>query len=432
MAATTDPVRLLLIGAPGGEIRIAAGMARDHGAEVVMADTPADAVARLRYASVGLVMIDVETDVAAFMAQLAAERIRVPVLGCGIAAPAERAVAAIRAGARDYVPLPPDRALIAAALACAASRPAPELIGADPALVRALAFGQAMAVSRVPVLVVGEPGTGKETVARAIHEASGRSGRFLAIECAGVAAEIVESELFGHEAQAFPGAAARRTGRIEQAAGGTLFVRDIDCLAAGAQARLMAALRDMPDVRLIAASAIDLPGRVAASEFRADLLARLATAEVCLPPLRDRIGDLPALAAYFAGRLAAQHDRTARPFRADALALLAGYRWPGNVRELEDVVHRALVLARGEAIAPDDIVLADGSRIAVTAPDGEAQVAGLVGRTVGEVERALILRTLECCHGNRTSASGILGISVRTMRNKLKTFIEAGIPVPAV
>jgi len=430
----SEGVILLLIGAPDGELRTAAQIARDHGAQVAMADGVAEGAAWLRAATAGLVMIDVMADVPAFMDRLRTERIRVPVVACGIDAPADRAVAAIRAGATDYVPLPPDRALIAAALACAAVRPAPVLVGADEALSRALRFGLAMAPSRVPVLIVGEPGTGKETAARSIHAASGRAGGFLAVECCGVAAEIVESELFGHAAGTFPGAAARRAGKVEQAAGGTLFLRDIDCLSAAAQARLMAMLREAAEVRLIAATAADLSARVAGGTFRADLLARLAIAELHLPPLRERVADLPALVTHLAERLARQHDRPARQVDAAALTLLAAHGWPGNVRELEDVMHRALVLARGPAITPDDIVLADGSRIAPSAPatsalPGEAAVGPLVGRTVEEVERALILRTLERCRGNRTSASGILGISVRTMRNKLKAFVEAGIPV---
>lgn len=428
----SNHIRLLLIGAPGGEFAAAAEIASAQGAEVTMAVTPAEGVATLRGVSAGLVMIDVASDVPGFMAQLAQERIRVPVLACGIQATAEQAVAAIRAGARDYVPLPPDRELIAAALASAATRPAVTLVGQDPATLRALAFGRAMAASRVPVLVFGETGTGKETVARAIHDSSGRAGRFLGVECAGVAAEIVDSELFGHAIGAFPGATARRAGKIEQAANGTLFVRDIDCLGPVAQMKLVDALAAAGDVRLIAATTADLAARVASGQFRGDLLALLATAEVRLPPLRDRGGDITRLATHFADRLAHQHGRAPRAFGEAALAALSHYRWPGNIRELEDVVHRALVLAQGSVIAADDVVLANGARLEPLRDDGvggNEPVASLVGRTVEEVERALILQTLERCRGNRTSASGILGISVRTMRNKLKTFIEAGIAV---
>jgi len=439
-----DTIRLLLVGAPGTEFRLAASMARDAGAEVVMADTIADAVALLRVGHAGLVMVDVELDVPALMAQLRAERFAVPVLACGIDAPAAKAVAAIRAGARDYVPLPPQADLIAAAITSVIPQPAVTMIGDDPALRRAADFGLAMAHSRAPVLISGENGTGKEVMARAIHAASGRSGRFLTVECSGVAADIVEAELFGHEAGAFPGAVARRLGRIEEAAEGTLFLRDVECLSAATQAKLVAALQEgvvrrlggtgaSPiSARLIASTRRDLDERVAAGSFRGDLLGRLALVRIALPPLRERTADVPLLVRHFTACVAAANGLPPLPFTNKSLALLAGYHWPCNVRELEDVVHRAMLLAHGAVIAPDSIVLTDGSRIAAPAatdPADRMEVEALVGRTVEEVERELILQTLERCHGNRTSASSILGISVRTMRNKLKTFIEAGIPV---
>lgn len=437
-----DAIRLLLVGTPGTEFRAAAEMARSAGAAVTMADDCAAALDLLRGPGAGLVMIDVELEVAPFMQQLRRERFAVPVLACGVDASATRAVAAIRAGARDYVPLPPQRDLIAAAIGSAVPSPTVEMLGQDPALQRAAGFAMAMAASRAPVLVTGERGSGKEVLARAVHDASGRAGRFLVVECAGVSAEIVESELFGHEAGAFPEAVASRTGRLEKAAGGTLLLRDVDCLAQATQEKLFAAIQDgavrrlggsqvVPlDARLIASTSSDLDARVAEGAFRADLLARLALVRVAMPPLRERASDIPLLAAHFADRHAAANGVPARPFTAEALALLAGYAWPGNVRELEDLVHRAVLLAQGPQIGAEAIVRIDGSRIA---PSGDgaprAEVDGLVGRTVEEVERELILQTLERCHGNRTTASHILGISVRTMRNKLKTFIEAGIPV---
>ena len=437
-----DTIRLLLVGAPGTEFRLAASMARDTGAEVAMADTVADALVLLRASPAGLVMVDVELDVADLLAQLRAERFAVPVLACGIDAPAARAVAAIRAGALDYVPLPPQADLIAAAITSVVPQPAVKMVGEDPALLRAAGFGLAMAHSRAPVLVTGERGAGKEVLARAIHASSGRAGPFLAVECSGVAPEIVAAELFGHEAGAFPGAVARRLGRLEKAARGTLFLHNVDCLSPATQAELVAALRDgavrrlgggepLPlGARLIASTRRDLEALVADGGFRADLLARLALVRVAVPPLRERLGDLPLLVRHFSERLALANGLSPRPFTADALASLGGYGWPGNVRELEDVVHRAMLLAQGSAIGPDAIVLTDGSRLPATAADSAGRtVEALVGRTVEEVERELILQTLERCHGNRTSASGILGISVRTMRNKLKTFIEAGIPV---
>ena len=416
-------VGLLLIGAPGTELRLAAEMAREAGADVAMADTPDLALVRLRREHRALVMIDVETDVAGFLSRLRHERFALPVLACGIDAPAERAVAAIRAGACDYVPMPPQRELIAAALALVAAAPDTTLIGKAPAFLRATAAIAALAPARTSVLILGERGSGKAHLARALHTAHDARLPFLSIGCGDDAREIVETTLFGREpgvaAEADPG----RVGGIDQARTGTLVLRDVDRLAPVAQARLVERLRRADDVRLVATSAADLPDRVAAGAFRGDLLARLAGAEIRVPPLRERPGDAALLAAHFA-RGAAQGS--AGGVDPDALALLDGYAWPGNVRELEDVVQRALILSRGAAIGPADLVLANGERLTAVA---NVEVASLVGRTVEEVERALILRTLERCHGNRTSASGILGISVRTMRNKLKTFIEAGIAV---
>lgn len=436
----TGPIRLLLVGTPGTELHVAAGMAREAGAEVAMAATVADALARLRERQAGLVMIDVHLDVADLVDRLRAERFAVPVLGCGIDAPASLAVAAIRAGARDYVPLPPQRELIAAAITSVIPAATDELIGDDPALHRALDYARTMARSRAAMLVCGEGGTGKAVIARIVHAASGRPGTFATAECAGIAADILDAELWGHEAGAFPGAVARRVGRLEEAAGGTLLLRDIDRMAPATQARLAATLAEgvvrrlggdtaMPlTARLVATAAADPDAAVADGRLRADLLARLGLVRVSLPPLRDRAGDIAALVAHFVTRLAAADGLPPRAFADDTLALLATYRWPCNVRELEEVVHRALLLATGAQVTPADIVLHDGSRID-PAPAGQSAPPPLVGRTCEEVERDLILQTLAHCGGNRTSASGILGISVRTMRNKLKTFIEAGIPV---
>jgi DNA-binding NtrC family response regulator len=440
-------IRLLLIGEPGSEFRLAAELARQAGADVAMADAPAHALDLLREGGADLVMIDVETDVQGFMANLRSERFTIPVLACGIEASAERAVAAIRAGARDYVPLPPQRDMIAAAIASVVQRRAVTRIGTHPVLARALQLATAVAASGAPVLVTGEKGSGKEIMARAIHEASGRADPMLVVECAGVAADVLESELFGHEAGAFPGAAARRTGQLERAGTGTILLREVGALAPNTQARLLAALVEQRftriggdefapfRARLIASTSLDLDTAVASGSFRADLLVRLGLVRVEVPALRARGEDIGELAKHFAERLAEADCVEPRPFSDAALALLGRYGWPGNVRELEDCVHRAVLLASGGRIEAEDFVRSDGTRLIdleMAEPD-RFQIQGLVGRTVEEVERELILQTLERCHGNRTSASNILGISVRTMRNKLRTFIEAGIAVsPAI
>ncbi|WP_404367706.1 sigma-54-dependent transcriptional regulator [Sphingomonas sp. MMS24-J45] len=436
----TGPVHLLLVGAPGTEFRTAAAMARETGAHVTLADNAAMALQILRDDGGDIVMIDIDQDVARFIAQLRSERIAVPVLACGIDAAADRAVAAIRAGARDYVPLPPQADLIAAAI-LSVSQNVTRIVGDDPALARALALGLAMAHSSAPMLIVGESGCGKELFARAMHDASGRHGRFIVIDCATNSPEILESELFGHAAGAFPGAVARRRGRIEEAVDGTVFLRDVEALAPAAQARLLAVLQGTNvhrpaaeaatiRARIMASTGVDLDGLVAKGLFQGNLLARLGLVRIALPPLRARIGDILPMASFFADRFALANDLPPRGFDEAATALLLQHPWPGNVRELEDTVHRAVLLNRRESIAADALVTADGSPLG--APATAAPVADpaiFVGRTVDDVERDLILHTLRHCRGNRTLASTILGISVRTMRNKLKTFIEAGIPV---
>jgi DNA-binding NtrC family response regulator len=401
-------VRLLLIGTPGSEFRLAAEMARQAGADVAMVDDGAAAAGHLREQGADLVMIDVTLDVRGFIGQLRSERIAVPVIACGIDAPARDAVAAIRAGARDYVPLPPEAALIAAAITSVALR-APRLASADPAYARIEQLALFLAPDSKPILVEGERGSGRETLARAIHDASGRAGRFLAVDCAGPTPEVVESELFGHEAGTFPGAVARRSGAIDQAEGGTLFLRAVEALTPALKARLAEA--NLRGVRIIACSAApglaDLPG----------------ANRVTLPPLRKRTADIAPLAQHLARHFSLNEGGPVRRFDDAAIALLEAQSWSGNVAELEQVVHRAVVSRPGETIFAEDLPLA-----AEPSPHG-LDVAPLVGQTVEDVERELILHTLEHCHGNRTSASNILGISVRTMRNKLRAFIDAGIPV---
>ncbi|UUX98923.1 sigma-54-dependent transcriptional regulator [Sphingomonas sp. J315] len=422
-------LRLMIVGASSGPFGEAARMAQSLGAEVMIAETATEALVHLRETGAGLVMIDVDSDVPSFMRALIVERFAVPVLACGIDAPAERAVAAIRAGARDYIPLPPDRELIAAAIAQMAQADFAPMVGEDPSWLRALEFARAMAPAHAPILISGERGTGKERVAHATHAASGRSG-FITVECNGVAADVLESELFGHAAGAFEGALAGRRGAFSTATGGTLFIRDIDRLPAPLQLRVLKTMTAPGAPNVIASTRRDLAALVDAGQFRSDLLARFALATVALPPLRARGGDIRLLAATFAARFAAMQCLPSPLIDPATETLLTSYEWPGNVAELQDAMHRAVLLSPDGYIGPEAIVLADGSRLAPPASAaGKPLIASFVGQTVEEVERQLILETLERCQGNRTSASQILGISVRTMRNKLKAFVEAGIAV---
>lgn len=445
LASPANLIRMLLIGTPGSEFRLAAEMAREAGAEVLLIEDARSAIELLRQDGRDLVMIDVDLDVSGFLKQLRSERIAVPVIACGVHASAERAVAAIRAGALDYIPLPPQRDLIAAAIVTMCHRVALP-IGEDAMLTRAVSYARAIAPSGAPILIAGETGTGKEVMARMIHDASGRVGRFVAVECSGVAEEVIESELFGHAAGAFSGAVAHRAGRLDEAAGGTVFLREIGALPPTVQARLAAELQEgmgracsdgrnpQSRSRLIVSTSKDLASLVASGSFRADLLARLELLRIELPPLRARGEDIERLGVHFAARLAELNGLPLRKLSSDALQSLRLYDWPGNVRELEDVIHRAVLLAEGPLIESSALVLSDGDQInAAEAPTDRVEVGreveSLVGRSVADVERDLILQTLKRCGGNRTTASVILGISVRTMRNKLKSFIEAGIPI---
>jgi two-component system response regulator HydG len=440
-----NATRLLLVGAAGDAFCRAAAMARAQGADVAMAENGDAAMVLLRAGGADVALVDVAADAIGFIARLRAEQFALPVFACGIDAPAALAVAAIRAGAVDYLPLPPDAALIAAAILSVA-RHDRALVGEDPAFRRVVALGLLIAGTRAPFLIQGEPGTGKEMLARAIHAASGVAGRFVAVDCADIGPDMIDYELFGHEPGAFAGAVARRHGRIEQAADGVLYLREAGLLPLATQARLLRLIEDrtllrmgsaaggpglpMLQARIVAGTSLNLDARVTEGRFRAGLLARLGLVRLPLPALRERPGDIALLAAHLADRLAHANGLLPRPLAPAALAVLAAEQWPANVRGLEDVIHRALLFSHDAVIAAASLVHADGSALASTAvAPRAAPIGALVGSTVNDVERDLILATLKRCRGNRTSASTILGISVRTMRNKLKTFVEAGIIV---
>ena len=296
------------------------------------------------------------------------------------------------------------------------------------------------ATAEACVLITGESGTGKEMVARLVHDYSKRArGPFVAVNCAAIPDQLLESELFGHERGAFTGAVARRVGRFEEASGGTLLLDEVSEMEPRLQAKLLRAIQEREidrlggtravpvDLRLIATSNRDLERAVTEGSFRADLLFRLNDLAIRLPPLRERPLDVEALARHFATRLAHLNGIPHRPLSSGALARLRAMPWRGNVRELENCVHRAVVLAQGAAIEPGDLELDPASTLGESAPT----TAGMVGRTMAEVERQMIVDTLRHTFGNRTHAATILGISIRTLRNKLRGYADAGVAVPA-
>jgi two-component system, response regulator FlrC len=445
-------MRLLIVGTLNGQLTTATKIAMDKGAMVTHAADSAQALAVLRSGrGADLLMVDVAINIRELVASLEAEHIHAPIVACGTATDARAAVAAIHAGAKEYIPLPPDAELIAAVLAAVADDRR-DLIYRDDAMARVVKLAQQVASSEASVLITGESGTGKEVLARYVHARSGRARKpLICVNCAAIPETLLESELFGHEKGAFTGAIARRVGKFEEANGGTLLLDEVSEIDVRLQAKLLRAIqeriidrvggtRPVPvDIRIIATSNRNLAEAVRDGSFREDLWFRLNVVNLKIPSLRERPGDVIELADYFIKKYAAANGTPARLLSQEARRTLTLNYWPGNVRELENTMHRAVLMATGAEIGPEAILTPDGVRIdqqksapavAHAAFAAEQVSRGLVGRTVAEVERDLILETLKHCLGNRTHAANVLGISIRTLRNKLNEYSADGLPVP--
>jgi len=287
-----------------------------------------------------------------------------------------------------------------------------------------------VARSRSTVLISGESGTGKELIARAIHYNSPRKNRpFVKVNCAAVPSELMESELFGHEKGAFTGAIKRRTGRFEQADGGTLLLDEISEMTPALQAKLLRVLQEREfervggtetihvDVRIISTTNRDLKQEIEKGRFREDLFYRLNVIPIELPPLRLRKEDIPLLCEHFLRKYSRENGVAIEQISSEALKLLMNYDWPGNVRELENCIERAVVVCKDRQLTPKDLPKE------LMKEEPSICTGGLqVGSTLREAEKALILRTLESCDGNRTQAAKLLGITTRTLRNKLAEY----------
>ena len=354
----------------------------------------------------------------------------------------EDAVAAMKAGARDFLtkPFSPQDLLPASSERGSAPR---RLIARSAAMRRVLTIAEGVAASRAPVLIQGESGTGKELLARHIHASGPRRAQpFVAINCAALPRELLESELFGHERGAFTGAIARKLGKFELASGGTILLDEISELELPLQAKLLRVLQEHEidrvggtrpvaiDARVIATANRPLGPLVAAAAFRRDLYYRVHVIPLTVPPLRDRGEDVPALIQHFCERFGGPRALALEP---EARAYLLRHTWPGNVRELEHVLERASLLAAGTAITLADVALEDDlaperADIATGVSAAATSVSGdLPALTVHEMECRLILETLRRTRNNRSHAAKVLGISVRTLRNKLAEYRAAGI-----
>ncbi|MFP6732708.1 MAG: sigma-54 dependent transcriptional regulator [Rhodospirillales bacterium] len=432
-------MRLLIIGALGGQIGAASQIAVARGAKVSQSNDIESGLNALRKGKgADVVMIDTALDIASLTTALASERISVPVVACGVGDDAQTAVKAIRAGALEYVPLPPDADLIAAVLE-AVSEESHKIIFADPAMDKAIKLATQIATSSASILIVGDSGTGKELVARLIHQKSPRSGApFIAVNCAAIPENLLESELFGYEKGAFTGAVSRRIGKFEEANGGTLLLDEISEMDLRLQAKLLRAIQEKEidriggkkpvpvDVRILATSNQNMERQIADGKFREDLYFRLNVVTVAIPRLADRPGDIEPLISHFIEKYAEANGMTAPALAPEALHSMKTHPWPGNVRELENTIHRGVLLSEDGVIGMDAIQMQTSQRDAAET-NGDIN---LVGRTVADVEKDLIIETLDHCLGNRTHAAKILGISIRTLRNKLRQYSDDGIAVP--
>lgn len=442
-------MRLLIIGDLNGQIGAASKIARARGAKVGQV-SDIDGAFQMLCDGQGadLVMVQADADIARFVQMLHNERIHVTIVACGIDSDSRAAVKAIKAGAKEYIPLPPDEELIAAVFEAISEETNSVIHGSD-AMRQVLQIADQIAQSDASVLITGESGTGKEVIARYIHKKSDRATKpFISLNCAAIPENLLESELFGHEKGAFTGAISRRLGKFEEANTGTLLLDEISEMALHLQSKLLRAIQEREivrvgsnkpvkvNIRILATSNRDLEAHVRKGLFREDLYFRLNVINLPLPKLTDRLGDIEPLSTYFIEKYSKANGMPTRRLSEDALRKLKAHNWPGNVRELENICHRAVLMAKGDSISAEAVLIQNSSYTA-TPSDAEPTTfsaaasrerAGkpndLVGRTVADVERDLILGTLDHCLGNRTHAANILGISIRTLRNKLKLYSE--------
>lgn len=445
----------MIIGQLEGYISQAGKIALHKGAKVVHCEDTEQAIgALLNGKGADLVMIDVKQKIGDFVERLKTERIHIPVIACGINNDARAAVKAIQQGAKEYVPLPPDSELIGALLA-AVTEDNNTMIAGDAAMKDVVKLADKIAPSEATVLITGESGTGKEVMSQYIHRKSKRgSGPFIAVNCAAIPENLLESELFGHEKGAFTGATQRRIGKFEEASSGTLLLDEVSEMAPQLQAKLLRVLQEKEitrvgsndavkvDVRIIATSNRDLEAFVKSGGFREDLYFRLNVVNLRLPSLRERPTDLPALAQFFADKYADANGVGRKKISAAASQKMKSYGWRGNIRELENTMHRAILVSTEDEIEADAVYIESPAQLAVVPKAVAAKteskpvqnpgaVESFIGRSVADVERDLIVNTLEHCLGNRTHAANILGISIRTLRNKLNQYKDEGVKIPA-
>ena len=443
---------ILVVDDEAAQRTVLGGFLRKRGFEVAQAGTVEDALNELSARTIDLVLTDLRMPGASGIDLLeGARRINpeVPVVVMTAFGTVASAVDAMKRGAADYLTKPIDLDELDVLIARTLERRAlvaenrelkrqlesrHRLAGLETSNARmaeAINTAARAALSRATILIRGESGTGKELLARAIHYASPRArGPLVAVNVAALPDTLLESELFGHERGAFTGADRERRGRFELADGGSLFLDEIGDLPRGTQVKLLRVLQEQAferlggsrtlrvDVRVLAATNRDLEAMVASGDFRDDLYYRLNVVSIEVPPLRERREDVPALVERFLARFAEENQAPRKTLSREAMDLLLKYHYPGNVRELENLVHRAVVLARGDTITAADLPV----HLARPTRQGGGSNAATFVERVSEFERALIVEALERAGGVQTRAARELGMSERHLRYKLKKY----------
>ena len=418
-------MRLLIIGDINSEIKKAIDIAQSRKAKVIMVESCDQGIDFLcQGKGSDLILIDVKFNIKSLITAMKNEKISTPVLAYGVQCSPKEAVGAIKAGAKEFLPLPPDERIIAAMFS-ALSDDSTNLIGKSLAMQKVVELADKIAGSDASVLITGQSGTGKEVLANYIHNKSKRKDKpFVSVNCAAIPDNLLESELFGHEKGAFTGAVSRRIGKFEESSGGTLLLDEISEMDIRLQAKLLRAIQEKEidrvggsspvkiDLRLIATSNRNLHTEIERGNFREDLYFRLNIINIELPSLKDREEDIELLADYFVQKYSKNNSLNTKSLSKAALRKMQEYSWPGNVRELENVIHRSVLISDTTEITENDINIQEQSdKITTSAKEGNN-------------EKQMVFNTIGYCLGDMNKAATILGISVKILREKLEQYTK--------
>jgi len=449
----TDQSRILIVDDEASQRSVLAGYLKKRGHAVVEAGSADEALAQLRKSAVDIVFTDVRMPGKSGHDLLNHVRIAFPesaVILMTAFGTIEGAVEAMRAGAYDFITKPIDLEALDHLVSRVNERQRllsenrllreqlvekysfDGIVSQSSAMEEVLNTAGRVAQSKASVLIRGESGTGKELLARAIHYSSGRKDRaFVAVNCAALSQNLLESELFGHERGAFTGADRQRKGRFEMANGGTMFLDEIGEVPLGVQVKLLRVLQEQSfervggsetlqvDVRVVAATNRNLEEMIVTGAFREDLYYRLNVVTIEIPPLRKRRDDIPATIEHYLARYAQEHQRKKMSFSKEAWSALLRYDYPGNVRELENIVQRAVILARGDVITTNELP-AVVKGLAHESPSHAPGSLGDLPGAVEKLEKELVFEALRIHGGNQSKAAKNLGISERNLRYRLK------------